>query len=517
MFETFVEQISNTANFFANSHGFHGIIGIVVFLAVVLVLTRIPASVRSFRGFWFVEVIIALIVIYAITTLVGLSLDLFQLGGSGAELSAIVTVPSILASAYLFNRAMRLFIWQGILERSALVVPRIVWNVFDVLAFVAAIYAILAFVYDQPMTGFIVSSGVVVGVVGLAFQPILGDVIAGIGLTVERPFATGDWIALEDGVMGEVINVDWRATEIKTWNNTVHVVPNGKLASASIHNYDKPDGIYGYWFYVTVARTVPPALVRRLLLEAALKSDLVLDEPAPVIRAAESDIRPMRYLVFLHCENYRVNFAVTDQFMLNAWSLFTKAGFNFAASPQDIEVHRAGVHKASEMEAAMLLKEVALLDPLGDDERAKLANDGIHHVFHAGDTIITEGETGGSMFIILAGMVLVQRQLPDGRVLDLARLGTYDYFGEMSLLTGEPRSASVSAHTECQILEIAKHSFEPLLRRRPVLTDQIAAIMAERKLKSELMTAETKKVSVGDRLRDYSEAFANSIRSFFGG
>lgn len=517
MFETFADQISNAAGFFANDRGFHGLIGIVIFLTFVLILTRIPANLRSFRGFWFAEVIIAAVVIYVIATLVGSALEFFGMAGEGTELSPIVSVPPILASAYLFNRAMRLFVWQGLLERSTVVVPRIVWNILDVLAYVAAIYAILAFVYDQPMTGFIVSSGVVVGVVGLAFQPILGDVIAGIGLTIERPFKTGDWIELEDGSMGEVINVDWRATEIKTWNNTVHVVPNGKLASASIHNYDRPDGVYGYWFHITVARTVPPALVRRLLLEAALKSELILDEPSPVIRVTETETRPMRYMVFVHCENYRTNFAATDQIMLNAWGLFTKAGFNFAASPQDIEIHRGETHEASEMEAAVLLKEVALLDPLSDDERSKLASDGIHHVFHTGDKIITEEETGGSMFIILAGMVLVQHNLPDGRVLDLARLGTYDYFGEMSLLTGEPRSASVVAHTECQVLEIAKHSLEPLLARRPDLTEKIAAIMAERKLKSELMTAETKRISVGNRLRDYSEAFANSIRSFFGG
>ena len=100
--------------------------------------------------------------------------------------------------------------------------------------------------------------------------------------------------------------------------------------------------------------------------------------------------------------------------------------------------------------------------------------------------------------------------------MELARLGTYDYFGEMSLLTGENRSATVVAHTECQILEIGKHSFAPLMMARPELTEEIAVIMAERKLKSELMTSEAKKLSVSDRLKSYSDAFASSIRGFFG-
>jgi len=120
------------------------------------------------------------------------------------------------------------------------------------------------------------------------------------------------------------------------------------------------------------------------------------------------------------------------------------------------------------------------------------------------------------MYIILTGMVQIQRLLEDGKILNLARLGTYDYFGEMSLLTGENRSASVIAHTECQVLEIAKSSIEPLFHTRPELVEEIAKLMAERKLKSELLTSESKKISVADRLKNYSEAFATSIRSFFG-
>ena len=516
MLDTFVDHISKVTDVFANDRGFHGLLGVLVFLAVVLLINRIPKDLRTARPFWFAEVVIAFFITYLLAAALGAGLDALGVSHNGGEVSPIFSVPPILITAYLFNRAMRVFLWEGGPLAGSLVVPKIVWNIVDVLAYVAAVYAILAFIFDQPMTGFIVSSGVVVGVVGLAFQPILGDVIAGIGLTIERPFSTGDWIELEDGSMGEVINIDWRATEIKTWNNTVHVVPNGKLASATIHNYDRPDGVYGYWFYVTVARSVPPALVKRLLLEAALKSDLILDEPSPVIRVAESDTMPMRYLVFLHCENYRLNFVATDQFLLNAWGLFTKAGFNFAAAPKDLEVRRGEPHEASELEASLLLKEVSLLSPLEDEERQQLAHDGVHHHYSPGDTIIAAGEEGGSMFIILSGMVLVQTQLDDGRVLDLARLGTYDYFGEMSLLTGEPRSASVVAHTECQVLEVAKHSLEPLFGRRPELAEEIGRIMAERKLKSEIMTAESKKVSVGDRLRDYTEAFARSIRSFFG-
>lgn len=126
-----------------------------------------------------------------------------------------------------------------------------------------------------------------------------------------------------------------------------------------------------------------------------------------------------------------------------------------------------------------------------------------------------ENDKGESMFIILSGMVGVQRNLDGDKILDIARLSTYDYFGEMSLMTGEARSASVLAHTECQVLEITKQSFQPLMISRPKLNAEIAEIMAERKLKSELMTAELKHISISDRLKNYTDSFINTIRLFF--
>ena len=515
MFDVMFGQISSVTDVFANDRGFHGLLGGLVFFAVIIAAKRAPVALRNSTAYWFAEAIITPTIAYLLAAIIMSAMKAMGMPNQGTDTSPIFSVPPILVAAYMFNRAMRLFLWQGMFAQGGVVVPRIVWNVLDILAYVLATYAILAFVYNQPMTGFVVSSGVVIGIVGLAFQPILGDVLAGIGLALERPFSTGDWVVLEDGSMGEVINMDWRATEIKTWNNTVLVVPNSKLAGSSIHNYDRLDGGYGFWFYVSVARIVPPALVRRLLLEAALKSESVLDEPSPVIYVSDVEKRPIQYMVFIYCDNYRKSFFTKDEILQNAWALFTKAGFNFAANPQDIDIRRGEHHVAGELEAAQMLKEVSLLEPLSDEERATLARDGIHHLFSYGDNIIVEDQAGGSMFIILSGMVLVQRTLSDGRVLDLAKLSTYDYFGEMSLLTGEARSASVIAHTECQVLEIPKHSLEPLFKTRPGLAEEIAAIMAERKVKSELMTAETKKVSVGDRLRDYSEAFAKSIRTFF--
>ena len=212
----------------------------------------------------------------------GLAIDVAWVAGPTCretvvdQFTASDRAASILLGAHLLNRAITLFIWEGLLSRKSQAVPRIVWNVINVFVYVAAVYIILSYIFNQPMTGLIVSSGIVVGVLGLSFQPILGDVIAGIGLTIERPFSAGEWIELENGVIGEVVSTDWRATEIVTLKNTTHVIPNSKLSSASIHNYDRPSNFYSFWFFTTVSRSISPELVKRLLLEASLKANLIL-------------------------------------------------------------------------------------------------------------------------------------------------------------------------------------------------------------------------------------------------
>jgi small-conductance mechanosensitive channel/CRP-like cAMP-binding protein len=516
MFDILLNEFEGLMSTFTNERGFFGIFGVLLFAVIMIAEMQLPSVLRKTRRLWFLLAIGEPLLVLALGSLIVTIFSGLNHSVGHEVTGPVYSVPMVLIAAHLLNRGMLLFVWRGVLAGKASVVPQIIWNILDVIVYLAAIFAILSFIFDQHMTGLLVSSGVVVGILGLSLQPILGDVIAGIGLTVEQPFVTGDWVELEGGEMGEIINMDWRATEIRTWHNTVHVVPNSKLAGASIHNYERADGAYGFWFYVTVARSVSPELVRRLILEASLKSGLVLDDPVPAIKVWDTEDHPIKYMIFVHCSNYRLYFSAKDEILRHCWALFTKAGFNFAASPQDIEFRPGEPHEASEIEVAVLLRQIPLLAPLEEAERSQLAHDGVMHSWGPGSTIISENTVGDSMYIILSGMVQIQRTMEDGKVLNLARLGTYDYFGEMSLLTGESRSASVVTHTECQVLEIAKSSIEPLFHSRPELVEEIANLMAERKLKSELLTSESKKISVADRLKNYSEAFASSIRSFFG-
>lgn len=494
-----------------------GALGVALFAATLTASARVPRRIRDHWLFWLAEVVLLPLALLLATGVVraGLAEAGLPLDEGGTEYGTAVAL--ILVAAYLADRGVRIFLWQGILRERARRIPAILKTVVSSVLYVGAVYAIIAIVYDQPLTGLIVSSGVLLAVLGLALQPILGDVIAGVSLTIDRPFKVGDWIELEDGVRGEVLSTDWRATRILTFHNTVHVVPNGKLSNAAVHNLDEPSAAYGFWFEVPVTKTVPPDLVCRLLLEAAIQAPLVLDEPTPSVKLWDVEDRPISYLVYAHCRHFTEHYEARSQILARAWTLFGKAGFTFSTRALDATVRR-GVETVAEAPGPReALGQVALFAPLTDAERQSLVEGGLLREIGAGERIVSQGDAGDSAFVILSGLVRVRIAMGDGRAeTEVARLGTFDVMGEMSLLTGAPRSASVTAHTECRLIEIPKVCLSPILERRPALAEELARLMAERKLANEAMTAGSLTRSAADILAEYTEAFARAIRGFFG-
>ena len=97
-----------------------------------------------------------------------------------------------------------------------------------------------------------------------------------------------------------------------------------------------------------------------------------------------------------------------------------------------------------------------------------------------GATIIREGDVGSSMVVVTDGEVTVSIAKEDGKR-DIATLGKGDFIGEMSLLTGAPRAATVTAVTPVTALDIDRSAIQPLLTDNPKLFDRFAEVLEERR------------------------------------
>ena len=114
---------------------------------------------------------------------------------------------------------------------------RLFADLATVLVYVVAMAGIMDTVFKQPLSALLATSGVLAIVLGLALQTTLADVFSGLAINIERPFGAGDWITLNGGVEGQVIQINWRATHLKTSANEMTVIPNSVVAKATVTNH----------------------------------------------------------------------------------------------------------------------------------------------------------------------------------------------------------------------------------------------------------------------------------------
>ena len=165
------------------------------------------------------------------------------------------------------------------------------------------------------------------------------------------------------------------------------------------------------------------------------------------------------------------------------------------------------------MEPSEFLKEVPLFaGVLGEDELRFLAAQSRPAFFRAGTRLMTQGDFGGAMFVIAAGEVAVTFVDADAREQSVAKLGPRDVVGEMSLFTGDRRTATVSAVTNVDAIEITKASLERVFARAPELVDTFASVLAKRQAELSAVSGSRSKKSGDTFTRTARKAFAAIFR-----
>jgi len=331
------------------------------FLLILYISYKTRNLVRKLRILWYVQILVFILIAFGLKPIF-LSLNIINSALlEKASLSLI-----ILVITHVLDQAIDLFFWEGFFlkkyEKSA---PSIVVGILAIVLYLAAAYLILTFVFKQPMTGFIVSSSIMAGVIGLAMQSSLSDLVAGIAISVERPFKIGEWVELDDGTLGEVTEINWRATHILSWHNSLYILPNARISNARVHNFNRPVPAYGQWFFVHVPCTVEPSLVRRVLLEGCIESTRVLDDPAPVIRIAEAGAS-YKYMIFVHFENYQTHYGGIDDLLMKVWIKCYQHGIVPSAVTTEMIFRRGIAEEISEPSPQSLLKHVEIFKDLNE-------------------------------------------------------------------------------------------------------------------------------------------------------
>src|SRR5215510_8848448 len=182
-------------------------------------------------------------------------------------------------AAWFLVSVLRAFVIVGHRPREG----KLLQDLLASLIYLAAVFAIIAYVFDLPIQGLLATSGVVAIMLGLALQNTLGDVFAGLVLSFSRPYRPGDWISLDGGPEGRVLELNWRATHVLTERRDLAIVPNSTIAKSRIVNVSSPTGLHGVTNAVQLDTKTAPATGTEILTHALLNCRLLVATPAPTI------------------------------------------------------------------------------------------------------------------------------------------------------------------------------------------------------------------------------------------
>ncbi len=335
----------------------------------------------------------------------------------------------------------------------------------------------------------VTTSAVSAVVLGFALQDTLGNAFAGLAIQSEKPFHVGQWVRV-GAHEGRVAEVTWRATKLRTKAGNLVILPNNIVAKEPIVNYSEPAAPYRLEVEVGASYLVPPNKVKAALMEAIRRSSRVLAAPAPDVLLVGFDASAITYRTRFWVEDYAADDHSRDEVRTAIYYAFQRHGIDI---PWPIQVQFEKDWKEPDVnikvaEEERLLGDVDLFATLPPELRHQIALSAPMAVYGSGETMVRQGEDGQSMFVVLAGSVSVVLEPSHDEVARIERGG---YFGEMSLLTGEPRSATVLAIGDVVVVEIGADLFRRMAALHPEAIEKIGMAAMVRKAGLEQMRTAT--------------------------
>jgi small-conductance mechanosensitive channel/CRP-like cAMP-binding protein len=445
-----------------------------LFFFLIYAFTRVRPRLRVFRAPLFLLVVSA-----TVSRLV----SAFNI----QHTSAIVTFLFILSIAYLAARTVVFVFFDLIVDRRREVVtPALIKSLVFFALLLLGLYALNESMPEAdrvPLTSLLASAAVISVVLGFALQDTLGNLFSGLSLHLEGPVKVGHWIRVGESI-GKVVETDWRSVKLITLSRDYRILPNSFVASQLIVNYSDPPAPHRREVVVRAPYSASPDNVISAIMPILQAHPAIVKDPKPsILMRAFGE----------HWIDYEIRYFYTDFGQLEqldgdirrqVWYHFRRAKVDSPVPVRQVFQHiveSEAVGRAGRLDLmSRRFRSIQLFDPLNDDELRQVV-EGMHMgLYAAGETIIRQGEVGDSFFIIWSGEAEVSVRSEDGNAAVIKVLRAGDYFGEMALLTGASRTATITALTECTCYILGKAIFKKVLEAKPSIAEDLSERLGSR-------------------------------------
>ena len=350
--------------------------------------------------------------------------------------------------------------------------PRETQIISDLLAaavYIATALAVVNFVFAVPIGGLVATSGVVAIVLGLALQSTLSDVFSGIAIGLEHAYRPGDLLWVEGGVEGQVLQIDWRSTQIATAHNTIAIVPNSIMAKSRLENRSEPTPIRSVTVSVTTGAGIDPRRPLSLLDAAVKACRLPLSQPAPSIQCVGLQGDGIVYEIYFSVRN-TTDIAPARTEMLSHVHRYLRYGGVALGVPGVATPPTVPVPTMTE-----LLRQSDMFGGLASDEQELFVGHFTACSFEVGDMLLKEGQEPEALFLLASGTAEVTTGTGAGkRMLSFVTPG--DSVGMVALIMGGPSRVTATALTALEAYRLNKADLAELLRSHPALASNLEVL-----------------------------------------
>ena len=438
---------------------------------------RLPLVIRRLAG----PILFAFLVLGGVALLAALgvsTIDVRQNRNYGALAVGIAwaLVVTRLLDYLFFDVAFRL--------RRKAAAPALLRQLVGLLIFGICVAALFKLILPGVSLGAVfTTSAIITAVIGLALQDTLGNLFAGLALHLEKTVQVGDMIRHAE-TYGIVEELSWRAIKLRTIEGNLLLLPNSVAGHEKLEIYPRPGPPIARILHVGLEYDASPERSKEALRGAVTGIAGVAVQPEPVAYVKSFDASAVTYEVRYWLEDYANYLEVDSRVHERVWYALSRAGLAIAYPVIRQHQYGAGRLERPERRPAIeaTIEKAALFARLPREQRERLVDNTRERRYAPGETIVREGDRScSSMFLIESGSVAVSIQGATGGNRDLTVLDAGAAFGEISLLTGEPRTATVRAVTETTLVEIEKGALAPILREQPQLVQELEATMEERR------------------------------------
>ncbi len=430
--------------------------------------------------------VVLLLIIGAASLVYSVALD-WLVERAPDELAAVSAIDfliralAILVVAWSVERLVHELVVIGIVERQVRRrVPEIVVGLMAGAVYLAALFVIATTIFGLSAPVVLAVAAGLLLLLGIPFRPVIEDLVAGIVLSFDRSFGIGVVIETADERVGKVRRLGLVGTTLLLTDGSTKVERNSAISRQGYILRAALGADLRQSLTISLQHGVAAPRAIRLLKGAALATAGVGEGHDPQVLIDDITDQAVVYRLAYgiadpsYAEQTRSALALTLLRHLN------QAGVSLVPQPGDGTPIEEKVPSWDTVDIKLIVDRLGLFSVLTPAERATLAANATPSTLSEGAMVCRKGEAGGTLFVLAEGVLEVTVEDAEGVRIRLARVEPGDCVGEMSLLTGEPRSADVFARSPVLVLEIRSEHLASILKNRPDVADSLAQLMVER-------------------------------------